>query len=239
MKYRMGKRVLTALVCLTLAGSCTGCSTITEMVDKLGFDTYDYMSEVVHTTYETDSETAVLLADMIRILTPTLVPFDNMNDAISAYRDTVLTYMLESEYARYSGNMALLAKAAEAYPEYQISEIIPAADFEATMYRYFGGSVKISHKDGSRFRYLSKVQAYISLSAITATDDSQVHITSLGETDKTWRVTFTVSQGQTESEPYFVLIIKRDDGTLYFKQLQKQTGNDGIVGDGTTDDTLG
>lgn len=220
MKYRMGKRVLTAVLCLTMVSSFTGCSTVTELVDKLGFDTYDYMSEEVHTTYDTDSDVATTLAGMIQILVPTLSPFDNMNDAISAYRDTVLTYMLESEYARYSGNMTLIAKATEAYPEYQISEIIPAADFEATMYRYFGGSVKISHKDSSRFRYLSKVQAYIALSS-PISDDSQVRITSIGETDKTWRVTFTVVQGQVESDPYFVLIIKRDDGTLYFKQLQK------------------
>lgn len=227
MKYRMGKRFLTTLLCLAMVTSCTGCATVTELVDKLGFDTYDYMSEEVHTTYETDSDTAATLADMIRILVPTLVPFDNMNEAISAYRDTVLTYMLESEYARYSGNMTLISKAAEAYPEYQISEIIPAADFEATMYRYFGGSVKISHKDGSRFRYLSKVQAYIALSS-PISDDSLVRITSIGETDKTWRVTFTVVQGQVESDPYFVLIIKRDDGTLYFKQLQKLSPEENI-----------
>lgn len=227
MKYRMGKQVLTAVLCLAMM---TSCSTVTELVDKLGFDTYDYMSEEVHTTYDTDSDVAATLAGMIQILVPTLSPFDNMNEAISAYRDTVLTYMLESEYARYSGNMTLISKATEAYPEYQISEIIPAADFEATMYRYFGGSVKISHKDGSRFRYLSKVQAYIALSS-PISDDSQVRITSIGETDKTWRVTFTVVQGQVESDPYFVLIIKRDDGTLYFKSLQKLSASDVTTGD--------
>lgn len=227
MKYRMGKQVLTAVLCLAMM---TSCSTVTELVDKLGFDTYDYMSEEVHTTYDTDSDVAATLADMIQILVPTLSPFDNMNEAISAYRDTVLTYMLESEYARYSGNMTLIAQATEAYPEYQISEIIPAADFEATMYRYFGGSVKISHKDSSRFRYLSKVQAYIALSS-PISDDSQVRITSIGETDKTWRVTFTVVQGQVESDLYFVLIIKRDDGTLYFKSLQKLSASDVTAGD--------
>lgn len=227
MKYRMGKQVLTAVLCLAMM---TSCSIVTELVDKLGFDTYDYMSEEVHTTYDTDSDVAATLAGMIQILVPTLSPFDNMNEAISAYRDAVLTYMLESEYARYSGNMTLIAQATEAYPEYQISEIIPAADFEATMYRYFGGSVKISHKDSSRFRYLSKVQAYIALSS-PISDDSQVRITSIGETDKTWRVTFTVVQGQVESDPYFVLIIKRDDGTLYFKSLQKLSASDVTAGD--------
>lgn len=220
MKYRMGKRVLTAVLCLGLLCSCSGCGTLRGIVDKLGFDTYDYMSETVHTVHETDGETAAMLTSMIRILTPTLAQFDSMGEAISAYRDPVLTFMLESDYARYSGNMALLEEAARAYPEYQITQIIPAADFEAIMYRYFGGTVKISHKDGSRFRYLKKVEAYISPSAPVA-DNSEIQILSIGETDKTWQVTFTVSQGEIVSEPYFVLIIKRDDGTLYFKQLKK------------------
>ncbi|MBQ8401075.1 MAG: hypothetical protein IJX14_04005, partial [Clostridia bacterium] len=127
----------------------------------------------------------------------------------------------ESEYARYSGNMELIEEAARAYPEYQITQIIPAADFEATMYRYFGGTVKISHKDGTLFRYLKKVQAYISPSAQSA-DTGEINILTIGETDKTYQVTFTVTHSDTVSDPYFVLIIKREDGTLYFKQLKKQ-----------------
>lgn len=220
MKNRMGKRVWTTALCLVLFCSCSGCGTVRGIVDKLGFDTYDYMSETVHTVHETDGEIAAKLSSMIRILTPTLTEFDSMGEAISAYRDPMLAFMLESEFARYSGNMELIEEAARAYPEYQITQIIPAADFEATMYRYFGGSVKISHKDGSRFRYLKKVEAYISPSS-PAPNTSEVHISSIGETDKTWQVIFTVTQGEITSEPYFVLIIKRDDGTLYFKQLKK------------------
>lgn len=220
MKNRMGKRVLTGVLCMALLCACSGCGTLTGIADKLGFDTYDYMSETVHTVHETDGETAAKLSSMIRILTPTLAQFDTMGEAIPLYRDAVLTYMLESEYGRYSGNMELIEEAARAYPEYQITQIIPAADFEATMYRYFGGTVKISHKDGSLFRYLKKVEAYISPSS-PAPNTSEIQITSIGETDKTWQVTFTVSHGGILSEPYFVLIIKRNDGTLYFKQLKK------------------
>ncbi|MBQ4605665.1 MAG: hypothetical protein IJB15_03105 [Clostridia bacterium] len=220
MKNRMGKQVLTAFLCTALLCSCSGCGTLTGIVDKLGFDTYDYMSETVHTVHETDGEIAAKLSSMIRILTPTLAQFDSMREAIPLYRDAMLTFMLENEYGRYSGNMDLIEEASRAYPEYQITQIIPAAEFEATMYRYFGGTVKISHKDGSLFRYLKKVEAYISPSS-PAPNTSEVQITSIGETDKTWQVTFTVSHGGITSEPYFVLIIKRDDGTLYFKQLKK------------------
>ncbi len=200
----------------------TSCAPITELVDKLGFDTYDYHSETVHTTHDPDGALADALSDMLHILTPTLIEFDSMSTAISAYRDTVLTYMLETEYARYSGNMALIEEAAEAYPEYQITQIIPAADFEATMYRYFGGSVKISHKDGNLFRYLKKVEAYISPST-PAPDLCEITMTSVEETLKTYRVRFTVTQGALPSASYFALIIKRDDGTTYFKELQKET----------------
>jgi len=214
------KQVFNLLVWLPVLCILSGCSFGSQWLDKLGFDTYDYMSETVHTTHDTDSELADELADMIRIISSSLVEFDSMGQAITAYRDSVLSYMLETEYARYSGNMALIEKAAKAYPGYQITQIIPAADFEATMYRYFGGSVKITHKDGSRFRYLKKVGAYIS-SAASAPNDTAVTICSLEETDKTYRVTFTVTTGTAVSDEYFVLIIKREDGTLYFKKLLK------------------
>lgn len=218
---RMGKRILNAGVCFVMLWNLCSCTAVTNLVDKLGFDTYDYMSETVHTEHTPDSAVAASLADMIRILTPSLTEFDSMREAISAYRDQVLTYMLESEYARYSGNMELIEEAARAYPEYQVTQIIPAADFEATMYRCFGGTVKISHKDGTRFRYLKKVEAYISSSA-PVTNVSEINILSVSETEKTYRVYFNVTQSGVVSDPYFVLIIKRDDGTLYFKELKKQ-----------------
>jgi len=221
MNYRTGKRFLTVGICLYMLGSFCSCDALTGLADKLGFDTYDYLSETVHTIHETDSTLAAELTDMIRILTPALVEFDSMGEAIPAYRDQVLTHMLETEYARYSGNITLIEETARAYPEYQVTQIIPASDFEATMYRYFGGTVKISHKDGNLFRYLKKVEAYISPTA-PAPDTSEIRILSLSETDKTYQVYFNVTQGETVSDTYFVLIIKREDGTLYFKQLSRE-----------------
>ena len=228
---------MTAVLCLSMVWALCSCNAVAGIVDRLGFDTYDYMSETVHTTHAPDSDTAVELSKMIRILTPTLTEFDSMREAISAYRDTVLTYMLESEYARYSGNVALIEEAVKAYPEYQVTQIIPASDFEATMYRYFGGTVKISHKDGYRFRYLKKVEAYISPTA-PAQNTDEVDILTVAETDKTYQVTFTVTEGDIVSPEYFVLIIKREDGTLYFKELKKvMTAAAGTETAGTTAET--
>lgn len=212
------KRGIALILCLCSLTSC-------QLADKLGFDTYDYMSEAVITTYENDSEKAAELEEFLQILitdSSVLKTFDNMNDAIKEYRDAVLTYMLDTGYSKYSGNTELITKAAQEYPEYNITQIIPEREFEATMYRYFGGNVMITHKDGARFKYLSKVGAYIS--PVTPTSSGlTADITSLSETDKTYRVKFKVSSKEITSDEYFALIIKRDDGTLYIKKLAESS----------------
>ncbi len=191
------------------------------IIDRLGFDTYDYMSEPITKVHETDGEKAELIIGLLDVIvtdSTSLSMFERMNEAINAYRDTVLLYMLETEYSKYSGNTDLIAKAMKEYPEYTISQIIPVSDFEATMYRYFGGSVKITHKDGARFKYLSKIGAYISPTT-TESEQFYAELTELSETEKTYRVKFIVTNGEVKSGEYFALIIKRDDGTLYFKKV--------------------
>lgn len=211
----MKKTRLTALMLsLMLLTSCG-------ILDKLGFDTYDYMSESVTMTHKSDSEIAGVLEDVLNVLitdSPGLVTFESMGDAIKAYRDAVLDHMLETGYSRYSGNTELIGKAAEAYPEYSITQIIPEDEFEATMYRYFGGDVMITHKDGSRFRYLEKVGAYAATVPLSGSG-YQPEITAVSETEKTYRVWFCVTSENVRSDDYFALIIKRDDGTLYIKKL--------------------
>lgn len=211
--------LITILLLLVL----TSCTLADRIADKLGFDTYDYMGETVNTVHPTDGELSEDVEDILEILVTdsTILPtFDNMGDAIKAYNDAVLTHMLETGYSKYSGNVDLISKAIAAYPEYSITQIIPQAEYEATMYQYFGGDVKITHRDGERFKYLSKVSAYISPVAPT---ESGLHpdVTYLAETDKTYRVKFRVvtEDESMDSPEYFALIIKRDDGTHYIKKL--------------------
>jgi len=211
------------LTIMMLVFPMTACNVVTEWMDKLGFDTYDYMQEAVTGTCDTTGETAQMLMEMLEILTASsanLSEFTNMSQAINAYRDSVLTYMLRTEYARYSGNQTLITEAIKEYPEYQITQIIPAREFEATMYRYFGGSVKISHKNGQVFRYLSKVNAYIS-SVTPVAGECEIILNTIEETEKTYRVYFAVDSGGDVVQEYFALVIKREDGTHYFKQLSK------------------
>lgn len=211
---------LTALLLLTV--TLTSCG----LLDRLGFDTYDYMSEEITEVHDASGETAVMLEELLMILvtdSPVLPTFDNMAGAIDAYRDAVLEHLLTENYAKYSGNASLLRRAAEEYPEYQITQVIPELEFESTMYRCFGGDVMLTHKDGNKFRYLPEVGVYIPMMAVTDSGYA-ADITSLAETEKTYRVRFRVTaDGKEQSIPpsdeYFALIIKREDGTLYIKKL--------------------
>ena len=207
---------------LLLANVLAACGCTSRLLDKLGFDTYDYHSEPVIDNPAPESETGISLAAMIDILAgeTDLPEFTGMMRAIEKYRDAILSYMLTTEYARYSGNRTLIEQAEEAYPAYQITQLIPAREFEATMYQYFGGSVKITNKDTNRFRYLQKVDAYIATAAFVPVE-RDVHITEIAETEHTYRVRFTVQWQEDTSREYTALIVKREDGTQYFKELTK------------------
>lgn len=202
----------------------TICLSSCALMDQLGFDTYDYMSEPVVRSHTADSETAETLLPMLNVLitdSVVLPEFEHTSDAIDLYRDAVLRYMLKNGYAKYSGNIDLIRNAEKEYPEYQITQIIPAAEFEAKMYEYFGGNVKISHRNGSIFQYLKNVNAYIC--PVIPEDRNVVpKIISVEETQKTYRVHFTCISGEDVSDVYFALIIKREDGTYYFKKLLKE-----------------
>ena len=207
-------RTISMIIPLFILTSCG-------LLDKLGFDTYDYMGEEISQTHEIDSEKAVELEQLLDILitdSAALQTFEKMGDAIKAYRDAVLSYMLETGYSKYSGNTDLINKAEKEYPGYNITQIIPENEFEATMYRYFGGNVKITHTDGVKFKYLPSVGAYIS-SVAPENNGYTADITYLAETDKTYRVRFCIVSEDVKSDEYFALIIKREDGTLYIKKL--------------------
>lgn len=209
---------------LLLALVLTSCS----LLDQLGFDTYDYMGEEILRSLPADGPEAVKIEDLLTMLitnTDDLPTFTRMGDAIREYRDTVLTYMLSTGYLKYSGNTALIAEAEEAYPEFHITQVIPESEFESVMYEIFGGDVKITHRDGERFQYLSRVGAYVT----TLMPEASLYkpkITDLKETEKTYRVRFRVisaeedGSGGTMSGEYFALVIKREDGTHYIKRLQ-------------------
>ena len=114
-------------------------------------------------------------------------------------------------------------KAAEAYPQMQLSVLIPSDDFASTVYATFGGREKIANKSGTLFRYLDKVGAYTT-AALPVKSEVQTRVTLLEETERTYRLYFVNTLDTVTSPEYFALIIKREDGSLYFSELSESTG---------------
>ena len=203
----------------------TGCSG-REFLATLGFDTHDYDGEPLLQVYDGESEASAQLSDMLEILLmddPMLTHFHSTKEAMDSYRDAVLNYMLNQSYSKYTGNIALLDQAKEAYPQIQIAAIIPAEDFENTIYTYFGGKQKVKNETSDLFVYLDKVHAYISVAQPQVSEISY-HIDRIEETENTYRIYFTCALNEQTSPTYKALIIKREDGSCYYKYLQEYAG---------------
>ena len=214
----MKKTILSAL--LLAAVLLTSCRS-GELGRLLGFGAPDYSGEPVIGTVDPESDAALEITEMIKMLSVDSVKlpeFTGMRDAINLCRDSLLNYMLYTDFAKYSGDPDLLADAEEAYPDMTISQLIPAADFESMMYRYFGGNVKISHVSGRMFRYLPKASAYVPL-ATPRGDRFDVTLDKLEETENTYLVEFTCSNDE-KALSYKAVIIKREDGTMYFSSVK-------------------
>lgn len=215
--FRRGLLLLLSFAILSLTACGEG------LMDRLGFDTHDYLGEPVVTVHENDGDTARQLADMTRTLTvnsPILTPFSGAKEAADACRDAVLGQMLGEDYARYAGNSVMLEKAEEAYPGMQISVLIPADDFESVIYATFGGSEKITNKNGALFSYLDRVRAYTT--AMPPVESEVVTtVLSCEETARTYRIRFVNTLDDVVSPTYFALLIKREDGSLYFASLSE------------------
>lgn len=229
-REKMCSRSAAAFLCILLTVSAlTACAnpTAETWMAFLGFDTHDYLGEAIIATHEADSAIALELAEMTRLLTfaaPDIPSFEGAPDAAEKCRDAILNYMLNANYSKYTGNIALLDDAAAEYPRYHITTIIPAEDFAATVYRYFGGNEAIGHKDGSMFKYLSKLEAYTSVGQ-PLPNTMEIQILSCEETRHTYRFTFINHLDSLQSSTYQALIIKRTDNTLYFKSVDKVTDN--------------
>ena len=217
----MFKNILMKAVLLFLSLMLFSSCGARDFLSTLGFDTHDYEGEEIMETYGGDSEKADELLEMLKILTihsPILEPFEGAKEAMEFYRDSVLNYMLNTDYSKYTGNITLLDQVQEEYPQMQIAAIIPAEDFENTVYTYFGGKQKIKNVTSTLFVYLEKVGAY---TTVTEPQENiiQYNIQRIEETQNTYRVYFNCSLNDQTSPMYKTLIIKREDGNAYFRYL--------------------
>lgn len=211
------KRLTFLTLCLLLVCTLSGCG----LYDLLGIDTHDYTAEPSIRTHEADSAVAKELLSMIPMMvqnTPHLMPFDSPDDAAELYRDGILSAILERNYSKYNANTELIAETRALYPTYEITTVIPARDFESTVYRYFGGSTSVENRSTDLFIYLDKVDAYISV-GISVDNSAEIAITELYETENTYVCVFTSTMNNITAGPYRLLCMKREDGTLYMRSL--------------------
>lgn len=188
----------------------------------LGFDMNDYESETAIRFPDSDDEIITEIENIISILiydSSEIYPFESTRDAAAKNGDAILNYMLRTSYSAYSGNASLLEDAEKAYPQYNITILIPENDYESCVYRYFGGDSSVQHYSTSRFTYLNKVGAYTTTGQ-TVSSDVAINITKCVETKHTYRVFFTLTDSDGTSVDYQSMIMKREDGTKYMKFLR-------------------
>lgn len=217
------KRLFASALLFVLLLSFSSCRSVGEMTRAIGFGDPDYSGEEVTGDVPLDGEVADEIRSMIKMLSVDSVKlpeFSNTKDAISLCHDSLLNYMLYTDYAKYAGNPDLLAEAEEEYPDLGVSQIIPASEFESLMYRCFGGTVKISHGDTRAFKYLSRVEAYIPIGH-PISDAYDVNLGEITETRNTYRVSFECSNGKRTMR-YSSTLVKRDDGTFYFASVKSR-----------------
>lgn len=220
-RWRAGAFLVLILLTTVFLVSCVAGSNALWFKGLFGWDAEDYAAEETKTVLERDGEVAATLSDMVQMLVSdsvNLQEFRTTSQAVKLYRDAILNDMLRSNYARYTGNGKLIAAAQGAYPHTVLSTVIPTSDFENTVYRYFGGT-SVDHKNGDAFSYLDRAGAYTSALQARACG-VEVEIASLEETENTYRMQFILSDGETISEEYTAIFVKREDGSCYWKALE-------------------
>lgn len=216
------KAVLCVVCAVFVMLTTTSCA-MREFFATLGFDTHDYSSEKVIATHVPDSDVGVMLSDMVKIITVNSVSvpeFDGTKEATSACRDAVLNYLLNQSYSKYAGNLELLDKATEMYPQMNFVVIIPAEDFENTIYRYFGGKDKVKNASSIKFNYLGGLDAYVTPGQPTR-NDVTVNILKIEETESAYRFTFTCTLDGETGDEYSAVAVKRSEDNCYFKYVEK------------------
>ena len=89
-----------------------------------------------------------------------------------------------------------------------------------TFSRHKGGSVKITHRSSTLFRYLEAAEVYVPVTA-PISGEVDIVLDTAEETKSSYRLTFTCSAGEKKLG-YCAVLVKRDDGTFYFDAVLKK-----------------
>lgn len=213
----MLKKIITAFLAIALI-ALSSCSAggIIPSGEK------DYSNETVIGSASGNTAVVTELSQIIYALTIDSIKLPEFSDtasAISKCGDSLLNHLLTTNYSRFSGSTEVLKKAAEEYPHLGITAAIGTGDYEGALYKYFNHGGNIRHSDTSRFRYLSKIKAYIP--AVQAMANSfSLDIVAIDETPSTYRMTFYCTEGDEVSPEYYAVFVKRDKGGCYIQSVR-------------------
>lgn len=220
-RIRLTVALIAVLLCSVFLVSCMATANVTWARGLLGYDITDYESECVVAGLSVEDVRCEELCEMVEILSADrgihLDEFSSTSEAVSIYRDAILSYMLRENYSMYTGNRSTIEHVSAVYPQMQVSTLIPADDFENTVFRYFGG-VSVKNESGALYSYLNRAKCYTTPMQSKACR-TEIEVQSLEETEHTYRMCFTLSDSDESSVSYTAVFLKRDDGTCYFRSL--------------------
>jgi len=214
--------ILLFLMPVVLLVSCTAGSNASWFRGLIGADLSSYREESVIAELSANSEQASTLCASLHLLVSNnvhLQEFDSASEAVSLYRDEILNSLMADNYAAYVGNPSLSEAVSVQYPHLTASVLIPDADFESAVNRHLGLS-SVSNRNGDLFTYLSRAACYITPLQVKSRTVS-ISVLQLSETEHTYRLGFTLSDPEGQSEAYNALFVKRDNGSAYLRALQR------------------
>ena len=220
-KIRLGTLLVLLLLVTVFLVSCAAGSGPLWVRGFLGYDLKNYQIEPPVETLSNDGEESATLCGMVELLlgnTAELSSFSGSTRAVKLYREQLLVAMLRQHYSLYNCNAELARAAKAAYPYRTLCTLIPKEDFEAFVFRNFGGS-RVSHKSGELFEYLAKIGCYTSPVQVQ-NGSAKITVKELFRTEHTYRMYFTLTAGE-KSRSYVAVFLMRQDGSSYFYSLAR------------------
>ncbi len=216
------KKVVSMLLALSITAFLFGCGE-EKMTGLLGSGE-DYSGE----PSIGDIESASVISAMTGAVTALTVnsidlpTFSNPGEIIASCRDSILNYMLSTDYARFSNSTKLLSEISSEYPDRTVTAAIGTKDYENTLYKLLGYSGNVRHGETKRFTYLSRVKAYTPIAPATASN-VVLDIQSAFETEHTYQMTFFALLDDETSPLYSAVFVKKNS-EIHLKSLSKSKG---------------
>lgn len=216
------------LICLIISLSflLSSCAVYNGICSLLGFDRKNYTKQEINyyidlnTDEKDEIELLKCLTDEMEYLlcAEQITPFDGSDSPVEYYNDALLDGMASKYYSKYSANDELFSLLAESYPELNVSVLVPAEDYENTVYRVFGGYEKVKHSSTARYTYLDKINAYL-LIGKQKNCNVEVKILSVGVCDDTYRMNAELYSENTLVGEYTVVFRMREEKEPYIYAL--------------------